>query len=130
MPLHRITHLKAPWPAGAVVGDVIELDTVPAWAAGKCAPAPEADAPTVLTDEQRAHLEREREQLAEATRLELERIEQERQAVEAEALRQQQEAEAAQRAAEAAAAQAAAAQQADKPADPAPAEKPAKGKAK
>lgn len=34
-----ITHLKAPWPAGAVVGDVIELASVPAWAVGKCAPA-------------------------------------------------------------------------------------------
>lgn len=34
-----ITHLKAPWPAGAVVGSVIELAAVPAWALGKCAPA-------------------------------------------------------------------------------------------
>ena len=31
-----ITHLKAPWPAGAVVGGVIELASVPAWAVGKC----------------------------------------------------------------------------------------------
>lgn len=37
--LYRITHLKAPWPAGAGVGDVIELASVPAWALGKCAPA-------------------------------------------------------------------------------------------
>ena len=34
-----ITHLKAPWPTGAVVGDVIELASVPTWAVGKCAPA-------------------------------------------------------------------------------------------
>lgn len=34
-----ITHLKAPWPTCAVVGDVIELASVPAWAVGKCAPA-------------------------------------------------------------------------------------------
>ena len=34
-----ITHLKAPWPAGAVVGGVIELANVPVWAVGKCAPA-------------------------------------------------------------------------------------------
>ena len=34
-----ITHLKAPWPTGAVVGSVIELASVPAWAVGKCAPA-------------------------------------------------------------------------------------------
>lgn len=34
-----ITHLKAPWPAGAVVGGVIELASVPAWAVGKCVPA-------------------------------------------------------------------------------------------
>lgn len=32
----KITHLKAPWPLGAVVGDVLDLPSVPAWAAGKC----------------------------------------------------------------------------------------------
>lgn len=32
----KITHLKAPWPLGAVVGDVIDLPVMPAWAAGKC----------------------------------------------------------------------------------------------
>lgn len=32
----KITHLKAPWPFGAVVGDVIDLPVMPAWAAGKC----------------------------------------------------------------------------------------------
>ncbi len=32
----QITHLKAPWPAGAVVGDVLDLPAIPAWAAGKC----------------------------------------------------------------------------------------------
>jgi len=37
----QITHLKAPWPLGAVVGDVLELETVPAWAVGKCKPAPD-----------------------------------------------------------------------------------------
>lgn len=41
-----VTHLKAPWPAGCVPGDVVELagDAVPAWAVGKCEPAPD-DAP-------------------------------------------------------------------------------------
>ncbi len=36
----RITHLKAPWPAGTV-GDVVELpgDELPGWALGKCQPA-------------------------------------------------------------------------------------------
>ena len=34
-----ITHLKAPWPAGDVVGGVIELASVPTWAVGKCEPA-------------------------------------------------------------------------------------------
>ncbi len=36
-----VTHLKAPWPAGAAVGSVVELpgDSVPAWAVGKCRPA-------------------------------------------------------------------------------------------
>ena len=32
----QITHLKAPWPVGAKVGDVLELPAVPAWALGKC----------------------------------------------------------------------------------------------
>ena len=33
-----VTHLKAPWPAGAAVGSVVELpgDSIPGWAAGKC----------------------------------------------------------------------------------------------
>ena len=44
----KITHLKAPWPCGAVVGDVIELPVVPAWAKGKCVPAPEGAEPTVV----------------------------------------------------------------------------------
>lgn len=35
MPLYTIKHLKAPWPAGAKVGDVIEFDQLPAWALGK-----------------------------------------------------------------------------------------------
>jgi hypothetical protein len=38
----RITHLKAPWPAGAQVGDVIEMvgfyGELPGWATGKCKP--------------------------------------------------------------------------------------------
>ena len=42
-----ITHLKAPWPTGAVVGDVIELAAVPAWAVGKCAPADDSATVTV-----------------------------------------------------------------------------------
>ena len=37
----QITHLKAPWPTGAGVGDVVELHVseLPAWALGKCTPA-------------------------------------------------------------------------------------------
>lgn len=42
-----ITHLKAPWPADAVVGDVIELSSVPDWAVGKCAPADDSATVTV-----------------------------------------------------------------------------------
>ena len=42
-----ITHLKAPWPTGAVVGDVIELASVPSWAVGKCAPADDSATVTV-----------------------------------------------------------------------------------
>lgn len=34
--LAQITHLKAPWPEGAQVGDTISFDVVPAWALGKC----------------------------------------------------------------------------------------------
>ena len=33
---YQITHLKAPWPSGAVVGDVVDLPAVPVWAVGKC----------------------------------------------------------------------------------------------
>lgn len=36
--LVQITHLKAPWPDGAQIGDTISFDVVPAWAAGKCEP--------------------------------------------------------------------------------------------
>jgi hypothetical protein len=36
-----ITKLKAAWPSGAKVGDVVELPEVPAWAVGKCEPAPD-----------------------------------------------------------------------------------------
>lgn len=32
----QITHLKAPWPLGAMVGDVLDLPVVPVWAVGKC----------------------------------------------------------------------------------------------
>lgn len=42
-----ITHLKAPWPTGAMVGDVIELASVPTWAVGKCAPADDSATVTV-----------------------------------------------------------------------------------
>lgn len=46
----RITHLKAPWPAGSGVGDVLELADVPAWAVGKCEPVPDDVAPSVKTE--------------------------------------------------------------------------------
>lgn len=36
MALYIIKHLKAPWPKGATVGDIIEFDVLPGWAAGKC----------------------------------------------------------------------------------------------
>lgn len=36
MALYIIKHLKAPWPKGAKVGDVIEFAELPGWAAGKC----------------------------------------------------------------------------------------------
>lgn len=39
--LLTITHLKAPWPVGAKVGDVLEMNVIPAWADGKCRPAPD-----------------------------------------------------------------------------------------
>ncbi len=47
-----ITQLKAPWPMGAKVGDVIELrgfEGIPDWAMGKCRPAADdAEAAQVL----------------------------------------------------------------------------------
>lgn len=44
----QVTHLKAPWPDGTKVGDVIEIDgdTLPAWAVGKCEAA--GDTPVTL----------------------------------------------------------------------------------
>lgn len=57
--LYVITHLKAPWPLGAVVGDVLELGSVPSWAIGKCKPAPEdaeasIEMPEVVVSEESA----------------------------------------------------------------------------
>lgn len=39
----RITQMKAPWPSGAVVGQIVHFaaGVVPAWAVGKCEPAGE-----------------------------------------------------------------------------------------
>lgn len=41
----EVTHLKAPWPAGVVVGAIVLLAAplLPAWAAGKCRPLPDSD---------------------------------------------------------------------------------------
>jgi hypothetical protein len=46
-----VTFLAAPWPEGTVPGHVVELvgcDAIPAWAVGKCDPAPD-DAEEVST---------------------------------------------------------------------------------
>lgn len=43
--LLTITHLKAPWPEGAKVGDVIDLPSVPVWALGKCQPSSPDEVP-------------------------------------------------------------------------------------
>jgi len=37
----EITVLNAPWPLGAVVGDVVDVDSIPAWAVGKCVQVPD-----------------------------------------------------------------------------------------
>lgn len=39
----QITHMKAPWPQGATVGSVVEVDgdSIPAFFVGKCVQAPE-----------------------------------------------------------------------------------------
>lgn len=50
MPLYTIKHLKAPWPAGAVVGDVIEFEALPGWASGKCELG--GTQPTVFADQE------------------------------------------------------------------------------
>ena len=41
----RITHLKAPWPAGALVDQVVHFlsGLLPAWAVGKCVPVAEEE---------------------------------------------------------------------------------------
>lgn len=39
----RITNMKAPWPEGAKLGDIVAFDgPAPAWAAGKHQPAPDS----------------------------------------------------------------------------------------
>ena len=44
----QITHLKAPWPLGVVVGDALEIGkSIPAWAAGKCIAVADVAAPAV-----------------------------------------------------------------------------------
>lgn len=49
---YRIEVLKAPWPKGAGVGDVIEFVTLPTWAAGKCVPAgDDAEVTTAFGDD-------------------------------------------------------------------------------
>lgn len=79
-----ITHLKAPWPRGARVGDVIELPVVPAWALGKCSPAPEGAEVTLLSDAEQAealrlqHEEEDRRVLEEQERAAREAEEQRR----------------------------------------------------
>lgn len=36
----EVTHLKAAWPDGTRIGDVVDVgDAIPAWAVGKCKPA-------------------------------------------------------------------------------------------
>lgn len=49
----RIEVLKAPWPQGAKVGDVVEKDGIPAWAAGKCVQVAD-DTPVTLLDAEAA----------------------------------------------------------------------------
>lgn len=50
MALYIIKHLKAPWPKGAKVGDIIEFDVLPGWAAGKCELG--GSQPTVFSDQE------------------------------------------------------------------------------
>ena len=52
----EISQLKAPWPAGAAVGDVVEIegDAVPGWAVGKCKPAAADAEVTVIANERPA----------------------------------------------------------------------------
>ncbi len=49
--LFEITHLRAPWPAGASVGDFVDLpQPTPHWAVGKVRPAPANAQATVFMD--------------------------------------------------------------------------------
>jgi len=47
----QITHLKAPWPAGAVVGDVLDVSEVRPWALGKCKQVEDGAEFPIITDE-------------------------------------------------------------------------------
>ncbi len=92
---YRIEVLKAPWPKGAVVGDVIEFASLPTWAAGKCVPAGDDAEVTVEfgDDDQPAAPERDKlDELREAAHGALDRQRQEH-LVEMQALRDQFDAE-------------------------------------
>ena len=54
MALYIIKHLKAPWHKGAKVGDIIEFDVLPGWAAGKCELG--GSQPTVFADPEAAKI--------------------------------------------------------------------------
>jgi hypothetical protein len=68
----QITHLKAPWPEGARVGDVVEVkgDKVPDWAVGKCTQAADNASATIeyppKTEQQKLDAEPASQRAAEA----------------------------------------------------------------
>ncbi|CAN7597043.1 hypothetical protein LJR039_004360 [Pseudorhodoferax sp. LjRoot39] len=45
--LYEIKVLKAPWPAGAKVGDVVDMPYLPTWAQGKCSVAQDGAEATI-----------------------------------------------------------------------------------
>lgn len=45
--LYEIKVLKAPWPTGAKVGDVLDMPCLPAWAQGKCSIAVDGSEVTI-----------------------------------------------------------------------------------
>ncbi len=94
---YEITHLKAPWPEGAKVGDVFDVDgPVPAWALGKVKEAGDGAKATLKMPRRKAHEGEDGDGPLEAT-TKVGKEQAEAETIEQQAQRERDEAEAAER---------------------------------